>query len=167
MCASSVARKLIVLVLLASSSNTEYIPLVPIGGEGSVPQNGTYHEMGGGTWLKQRRKAAKAVSYPVILLLLYLIILTLPSRRRAFLPPEYLSHIGRSALETTLSLPTLQYQFPHGEGAHYERREKVKEALKRNWDLYVQEAWGWDEVRPVHGGGRDTRSSPLRETLTI
>jgi hypothetical protein len=151
---------------MASSSNTEYIPLVPIGGEGSVPQNGTYHEMGGGTWLKQRRKAAKAISYPVILLLLYL-ILTLPSKRRAVLPPEYLSHIGRSALETTLSLPTLQYQFPHGEGADYERREKVKEALKRNWYLYVQEAWGWDEVRPVHGGGRDTRSGPLRETLTI
>jgi hypothetical protein len=119
------------------------------------------------TWSKQRKKLAKAVSFPVILVLLYLIILTLPSKRRAFLPPDYVSHIGKSALETTLSLPTLQYRFANGEGAHYEHREKVKEALKRNWDFYVHEAWGWDEVRPVHGGGRDTRSSPWKETLTI
>ena len=41
-----------------------------------------------------------------------------------------------------------------------ERRRKVKESIQRTWELYVQEAWGWDEVRPVQGGGRDPRHLP-------
>ncbi len=72
-------------------------------------------------------------------------------------PPPYLSHAGRAALETTIRLPVLQYQFPNGSGADVERRNKVKDAIKRTWDLYVQQAWGWDEVRPVRGSGQDTR----------
>ena|SRR2546423_6534918 len=152
---------------MASPSNAEYIPLVFSEGEELAPRSRTYQEMGGGTRFKSRNKVGKAVSFPLTLLLLYLIIISWPTKRRAFLEPEYLSHIGRSALETTLVLPTIQYQFPNGEGGHYERREKVKEALKRNWELYVQEAWGWDEVRPVHGGGRDTRLGSLKEKLTI
>ena len=51
-------------------------------------------------------------------------------------------------------LPKIQYNFRKGEGADPERRERVKEAILRTWELYAQEAWGWDEVRPVQGGGK-------------
>ena len=68
-----------------------------------------------------------------------------------------MSYAGKAALETTMQLPDLQYKFLNGSGADIERRDKVKDAIKRTWDLYVQQAWGWDEARPVRGSGQDTR----------
>ena len=72
-------------------------------------------------------------------------------------PSPYMSYAGKAALETTIQLPELQYKFPNGSGADVERRDRVKDVIKRTWDLYVQQAWGWDEVRPVRGSGQDTR----------
>jgi len=51
----------------------------------------------------------------------------------------------------------VQFAFGAGEGGDEERLRGVREAILRTWGFYVQEAWGWDEVRPVKGGGRDTR----------
>ena len=54
-------------------------------------------------------------------------------------------------------LPEIQHKFAKGQGGDVVRRTKVKEAIQRTWELYSSEAWGWDEVKPVEGGGRDTR----------
>lgn len=37
-----------------------------------------------------------------------------------------------------------------------DRREAVKEAFLRSWNAYKHEAWLWDEVKPVSGGGKNT-----------
>ncbi len=96
-----------------------------------------------------------------LLLSIILIYLILPSwldQSALFRPPPpYLSHAGKSALETTRELPRIQFAFPSGEGADEERRGRVREVIERTWEIYVREAWGWDETRPVFGGGRDTR----------
>lgn len=107
---------------------------------------------------RRNRRLSIFLSFPVSLLLIYLFLPSWLNRSDLFVPPPaYISHAGKSALETTIILPKVQYKFRKGEGADIERREKVKEAILRTWELYSQEAWGWDEVRPVQGGGRDSR----------
>jgi hypothetical protein len=101
----------------------------------------------------------QVVWYPLLLMILYLLLSLWPRPPSRIIEPteEYLSYIGKSALSTSIPLPRLQYQFAHNEGLDFDRREKVKASIKETWDLYVQQAWGWDEVRPVTGGGRDSR----------
>lgn len=36
------------------------------------------------------------------------------------------------------------------------RRDAVKNAFSRSWNAYKEQAWTWDEVRPVTGGGKNT-----------
>lgn len=36
------------------------------------------------------------------------------------------------------------------------RRDAVKKAFSRSWNAYKEQAWTWDEVRPVTGGGKNT-----------
>lgn len=69
----------------------------------------------------------------------------------------YFSHSGKGALDSTIELPQIQYSFSSGVGGDTPRRQKVKDVIQRTWELYAQEAWGWDEVKPNEGGGRDTR----------
>ena len=58
----------------------------------------------------------------------------------------------------------MQFGFREGEGGDAGRLRAVREAISRTWEGYVEEAWGWDEVRPVAGGGKDTRYSPPHST---
>jgi hypothetical protein len=102
----------------------------------------------------------------VALMLFYFCIYSSPGQSVLLDPPPYMSNAGRAALETTIQLPDLQYKFLNGSGADVERRDKVKEVIKRTWDLYVQQAWGWDEVRPVRGSGQDPRYPLLALMLT-
>lgn len=95
----------------------------------------------------------------LVLMLFYFCISSTTSQSVLPDPPPYMSYAGKTALETTIQLPELQYKFSNGSGADVERRDKVKEVIKRTWDLYVQQAWGWDEVRPVRGSGQDPRYS--------
>lgn len=37
-----------------------------------------------------------------------------------------------------------------------ERRAVVKDLFLRSWNAYKQQAWTWDELRPVSGGGKNT-----------
>jgi hypothetical protein len=111
---------------------------------------------------RRNRRIPFLLSFPLTLLLLYCILPPWLERSELFPPSApYLSHAGKSALETTIVLPKIQYKFPKGRGADIPRRHKIKESIKRTWDLYVQEAWGWDEARPVQGGGRDTRYTKI------
>jgi len=116
--------------------------------------------------LKPRRRTRRLptllLSLPLTCILLYFLLLPPTTswldHSRLFVPaPGYASHSGKSALKTTIELPPVQFAFRKGEGEDKERLRVVRDAILRTWELYEQEAWGWDEVRPVHGGGRDTR----------
>lgn len=110
---------------------------------------------------RRKRRVPILLSFPLALFLLYLLSPSWLDRSELFLaPPPYLSHAGKAALETTIFLPKIQYNFRKGEAEDPERREIVKETILRTWELYAQEAWGWDEVRPVQGGGSDSRYFP-------
>lgn len=37
-----------------------------------------------------------------------------------------------------------------------ERRAAVKNTFLRSWNAYKEQAWTWDELRPVSGGGKNT-----------
>jgi mannosyl-oligosaccharide alpha-1,2-mannosidase len=108
---------------------------------------------------RRNRRIPILLSFTIFLF--YFILPSLLDQSELFLPPPpYLGYAGKAALETTIVLPKIQYNFRKGEGADPERRERVKEAILRTWELYAQEAWGWDEVRPVQGGGKDSRYFP-------
>lgn len=61
--------------------------------------------------------------------------------------------IDATAFESSVQIPKLQYQFPKGQGGDAKRLREVKDVIKKTWDLYVQQARGFDETRPVTGGG--------------
>ena len=82
----------------------------------------------------------------------FLILLSLPVAFASSIPP----YSGISPLESTIVIPTVQYNFTDTNG-QADRRENVTAAIKRTWDLYVQQAWGSDEVTPVTGKGQDPR----------
>jgi hypothetical protein len=146
---------------MATGPSHEYIPLVPIGVRASTPQAPLY--LRNGAILRHRpmsriERIVRVVWYPLLLITLYFLFTLWPKQPPILVDPTaYLSYAGKSALSTTIVLPKLQYKFQNNEGGHDERRQKVKELIKQTWDLYVQQAWGWDVVKPVRGGGRDTR----------
>ena len=105
------------------------------------------------------RRISFVITFPLALLLFYLLP-SLLNTDSFFLPSApYASQAGKSALKTTIDLPKLQFPFPKGSGSDLYRLRVIKEAIQRTWELYGREAWGWDEVCPIKGGGRDTRSS--------
>jgi hypothetical protein len=107
---------------------------------------------------RRTRRLHLLVSFPLTLILLYLLFPSWLDNSQLFAPPApYVSHSGKSALKSTITLPPIQFDFPPREGADSERREAVREVIERTWGLYAEDAWGWDEVRPVMGGGKDTR----------
>ena len=137
------------------SSHVEYIPLGPI--DTTSPQPIYSPTTRSPTSFRPKLRTLRLIALPLTLITLYFLLPLLLNRPRPTPPPEYLSHAGTSVLETTIVLPKLQYSFANNQGGDDERRQKVKESIKRTWDLYVQQAWGWDEVRPIRGGGHDTR----------
>jgi len=138
------------------SGDHEYIPLVPIGVDAPSPAS---------PHIRPRVSARKppllkVVTYPLALLFLYLLFILWPEKP-TLVDSSYLQYAGKSALTTSIVLPRLQYPFQNGEGRDERRRGTIREVIENTWALYVQEAWGWDEVRPVQGRGRDTLSVSL------
>ena len=111
------------------------------------------------SFFRRKRRVPLIFTLPLTFLILYLLLPQYIPHPEIFTKsPSYLSHAGKSALETTITLPKMQFPFEKGTGGDDERREMVLQTMRRTWELYAREAWTWDEVRPVHGGGRDTRS---------
>lgn len=112
-----------------------------------------------GVPFRRPRRLPILLSFPLSLILLYLLLPSWLDQSSMFRAPAmYLSHAGKSALETTIELPRIQYRFENGKGGQdVQRRDRVKEVIERTWEVYCKEAWGWDEPKPVYGGGRDTR----------
>ena len=112
----------------------------------------------GNSFFSRRSRFTRFWSYPLVLLCLYLVFgLLIPKpHAREQIVFDFAANAGRSALESTITLPRIQHSFADKAG-NEQRRERIREELKRTWDAYVQQAWGWDEVKPVSGGGRDTR----------
>lgn len=56
------------------------------------------------------------------------------------------------------TLPKVQHGFPakHKGSVTEERRKAVRDVFLRGWTSYKQQAWGWDELQPVTGGGKNT-----------
>ena len=149
---------------MATPRHYEYIELQSMDPEAEVPEVETLTAEPSSPPSRTRIRSPSNVRierllwYPLLLVILYLLLSLWPRPLSRIVDPnEYASYIGKSALATALALPRLQYQFPYNKGPDYERREKVKGLIKETWDLYAQQAWGWDEVRPVDGGGRDSR----------
>ena len=116
---------------------------------------------------RRSRRVPVLISFPIALAVIYIILTYSESwigRTTSFITPiPYLSHAGRGALESTIILPRIQYHFDKGDGGDPSRRTKIQETIRRTWELYTNEAWGWDEVKPTEGGGRDTRYSPFSQ----
>jgi hypothetical protein len=145
---------------MATTSNYEYVELRLMDPEEEPPTLEVPPSPPNRTVIHYRSgvRIERLVWYPLLLVILYLLVSLWPRPpSRIADPKDYASYLGKSALATSLALPRLQYQFPYTDGPDYERHEKVKGLIKETWDLYVQQAWGWDEVRPVDGGGRDSR----------
>lgn len=116
---------------------------------------------------RRSKRIPLLLSFPLTLAIIYIAITysqTWLKGPNSLISPHvgaYISHAGKKALETTIVLPNIQYPFLEGEGRDVNRREKVRDAIRRTWELYSKEAWAWDEVKPNQGGGRDTRYHPL------
>lgn len=59
------------------------------------------------------------------------------------------------------TIPAVQYAFPKDGSAPPSkitelRRNAVRRVFQRAWGAYKQQAWLWDEVKPVSGGGKNT-----------
>ncbi|KAJ4407281.1 hypothetical protein N0V82_009950 [Gnomoniopsis sp. IMI 355080] len=64
------------------------------------------------------------------------------------------------------TIPKVQYAFPKGKAAASSsesnnkvtqlRQNAVRRVFQRAWNAYKQQAWLWDELRPVSGGGKNT-----------
>jgi hypothetical protein len=129
--------------------------LLPVEGKQTLPLSPNRPAL---PFRRNRRSIPILLSLPLAFLLLYILAPSIVSRSEIFLaPPPYLSHSGKKALETTIHLPRLQFNFSKGEGVDAKRRDMVRDTIERTWRLYAQEAWGWDEVKPVQGGGQDPR----------
>lgn len=58
-------------------------------------------------------------------------------------------------------LPRVQHDFTNSKHGGVtdlseRRRKAVRQVFLRGWDAYKEQAWGWDELKPVSGGGRTT-----------
>lgn len=63
-------------------------------------------------------------------------------------------------------LPKVQHPFPRNTGSSSSsspstkindlRRKAVRRTFQRAWNAYKRDAWLWDELQPVSGGGRNT-----------
>lgn len=56
------------------------------------------------------------------------------------------------------NIPKVQHTFSKKSGNKVteERRKAVRDVFLRGWTSYKQQAWGWDELQPVKGGGKNT-----------
>lgn len=61
---------------------------------------------------------------------------------------------------TPKQLPRVQYDFPVASTHTNKRTEKRQNAVRRvflrSWKAYKAQAWLWDELNPVRGGGKNT-----------
>ena len=78
------------------------------------------------------------------------------SSARDFFPPT--SPLTRLPTGNPKRLPRVQHQFRRKDNDKIteSRRKAVKDVFLRSWDAYKREAWSWDELVPVAGGGKNT-----------
>lgn len=76
------------------------------------------------------------------------------SKAKQFFPPSSYTPLPRGKPK---KLPRVQHQFSHATTALNEKRRKaVRHIFLRSWNAYRDEAWLWDELKPVTGGGKNT-----------
>lgn len=76
---------------------------------------------------------------------------------KLFFPPNDIKPLPKGKSE---KLPPVQHSFSSASRQNHnvneERRRAVEHAFARSWDAYKSEAWLWDEVKPMTGGGKNT-----------
>lgn len=72
-----------------------------------------------------------------------------------FFPPESITPLPTGPPRALPQVQATPQSFQDTKEAR-ERREVVKGIFLRSWDSYKEQAWTWDEVRPVTGGGKNT-----------
>lgn len=72
-----------------------------------------------------------------------------------FFPPESIKPLPTGRPKT---LPQVQAKLKLFQDTKVtrERRAAVKAIFSRSWNAYKEQAWTWDELRPVTGGGKNT-----------
>lgn len=126
-----------------------------------------------------RRRPSHIVSVAVVILLFVVLQRTFSSGSHEPSPPKYHEPLHFKASsedwagarlffppESMIPLPTGQPKaLPQVQAAFdtfrdtqvtRDRREAVKKVFLRSWNAYKEQAWTWDELRPVTGGGKNT-----------
>src|SRR5271155_1136751 len=112
--------------MMATTSDYEYIPLVPVGPGASTQQSPPNLSTSTILPRQRKRRIVQVASYPFLLLILYFLFTLYPKNQHILVDPTmYLSHAGKTALATNIVLPRLQYEFEKKEGRSDERREKI------------------------------------------
>ena len=75
--------------------------------------------------------------------------------------------VNSTFFEISITIPKLQYNFSEGGGGDSTRLQQIQGTINDTWNLYVQQAWGFDEVKPVTGGGVNTLYHYLVSGKTI
>lgn len=72
-----------------------------------------------------------------------------------FFPPESITPLptGRPKTLPQVQAPPKLFQDTKETREH---RAAVKAIFSRSWNAYKEQAWTWDELRPVTGGGKNT-----------
>lgn len=72
-----------------------------------------------------------------------------------FFPPESMTPLPTGQPKTLPQVQAAPKLFQDTKETR-ERRAAVKGVFSRSWKAYKEQAWTWDEVRPVTGGGKNT-----------
>jgi mannosyl-oligosaccharide alpha-1,2-mannosidase len=72
-----------------------------------------------------------------------------------FFPPGSMTRLPTDRPKTLPRVQATGELFKETEETQY-RRQVVKDVFSRSWNAYKEQAWAWDEVRPVTGGGKNT-----------
>lgn len=72
-----------------------------------------------------------------------------------FFPPESITPLPTGQPKTLPQVQAAHKLFQDTKETQ-ERNAAVKDVFLRSWNAYKEQAWTWDEVRPVTGGGKNT-----------
>lgn len=74
---------------------------------------------------------------------------------RLFFPPKSITPLPTGQPKTLPQVQAAPKLFQDTKETQ-ERRAEVKGIFSRSWNAYKEQAWTWDELRPVTGGGKNT-----------
>lgn len=80
------------------------------------------------------------------------------SGAKLFFPPQSTTRLptGRPKDLPRVQSPSIPREETGETGETRRRRAAVRDAFVRSWSAYEGQAWTWDELRPVSGGGKNT-----------